>query len=456
MERHSLAIRFFQLFLIALVGLLSPQVFGQASSPDATSDPEPQYKKGIDIDIKGGNRRVMIPLAVPDTLEPDGSTKGVATSVQELLRRNLELSGFFKLLPADSFFFDPSKEGMTATQINFQNWFNVGAQGLIKSSAKIRGEEVVLDLRLFVVDKGEPVRLKFTARPVARDKINTQVHEFVNAVIEYYTGEAGIFGSRIAYVAQRKGGLKQVYVMDMDGSNAARISKHNAINILPSWGKGNTIYYTSYADNNPDLWRYSGGKVTKLSSRRGQNSGAAHCKGKLALTLSMGGENADVYLIDAESGSIIKRLTDHWAIDTSPSWSPDCSKIAFVSGRSGGPQIYVMSADGSNQRRLTFQGSYNTSPTWSPKGDKIAFTARDERSRFDIFVVDLEGVIQRLTQDQGNNQDPTFSPDGRYIAFTSSRGGKGDRIWMMTADGEVQKLVTTRGAGYTAPAWELP
>lgn len=416
-------------------------------------DAPPPPPKGIDINVKGGARRVLMPLAVPDVLEPDGSTKAVAAKVSETLRRDLELSGFFKVLPNDSFFFDPSKEGMSPAEINFQNWFNVGAQALIKSSVKRTGDSVGLDLRLYQVDKGTPVKLKWS--PSGKESsVEADVHGFVNAVIEYYTGTPGVFGTRIAYVARHKGGVKHIYVMGIDGTGAAKVSKHNAINILPNWGPGGTVYYTSYADQNPDLWMSSGSKVTKLSSQRGQNSGAAYCKGKLAVTLSMGGENADIYLIDPKSGSIVKRLTDHWAIDTSPTWSPDCSKIAFVSSRSGGPQIYVMGADGSDPRRLTFQGTYNTSPDWSPSGDKIAFTARDERARFDIFTVSLDGTMERLTQDQGNNQDPSYSPDGRYLVFTSDRGGKGDRIWLMTSDGEVQKLVTTSGSGYTSPVWE--
>ncbi len=419
--------------------------------PAFAQDGPPPSNKGIDIEIRGGARRVLIPIAVPDTKE-EGKTKGVDKIVEDTLRTDFELSGFFKVLPADGFFFDPSKEGMSASQINFQNWFNVGAQALVKSEAKLSGDKVVLDLRLYLVDKGQPVKLKYKGKPTDRAGVKGQVHEFVNAVIDYYTGEPGIFGSRIAYVARKKRGFKQVYIMDMDGSGATRVSKHDAINILPSWVNG-SVFYTSYAAGNPDLWKASGGKATKISSRRGQNTGAAYCKGKLAVTLSMGGENTDIYLIDPNTGKQVKRLTDHWSIDTSPTWSPDCSKIAFVSGRSGGPQIYLMNADGSNQRRLTFQGSYNTSPDWSPKGDWIVFTARDERNRFDIFIVNEQGTIERLTQDQGNNQSPSFSPDGRYIAFQSDRGKKGDRVWIMTSDGEIQKPIT-KGTGYTSPAWE--
>lgn len=440
---------FLQILVSLLVVCLVLPAWAQTNG-----DVAPSSTEGIKIDVKGGARRVLIPLAVPDTLEPEGSTKGAAAKVQDILRRDFELSGFFKVLPKDSFFFDTSKEGMQPSEINFSNWFNVGAGGLIKSAAKLKGDDVVLDLRLYIVDKGQPVKLKWKPSPTSRADMDDQVHAFVNAVIEYYTGEPGIFGSRIAYVGRSKGGTKQIYVMDMDGSNSARITNNKAINLLPTWGPGGAIYFTSYQNQNPDLWMYTGGKSKVLSNRRGQNSGGAYCGGKLAVTLSMGGENADIYLINPQDGSMVKRLTDHWGIDTSPSWNASCTQIAFVSSRSGGPQIYVMNADGSDQRRLTFQGSYNTSPSWSPKEDVIAFTARDERARFDIFTVRLDGTIERLTQDQGNNEDPSFSPDGRYIAFSSDRGGKGDRIWIMTADGEIQKPVTQDGSGFTSPSWQ--
>ncbi len=416
--------------------LVSTTAFGQ----DTT-------ESGIDIDIQGGAKRTLTPLAIPDT--KFSSNKSTAKMVQDVLRRDLDLSGLFNVLPNDSFFFDPKTEGMEKTKINFQNWFNVGAQGVIKSEVITKGKTVTLDLRLYLVDKKARARLEWKSGTAEKD-VRKKVHAFANAVIKYYTGEMGIFGTRIAFVRKVKG-RKQVYVMDMDGSNVGRITKNRSINLFPTFG-GGAVFYTSYAHDNPDLWVNRGGKAKKISSRRGQNTGASYCGGKLALTLSMGGQNADIYVIDATSGKLIKRLTNQASIDTSPTWNPSCSKIAFVSGRAGTPQIYTMNSDGSNQKRLTYKGKYNTSPEWSPKGDSIVFSAREKRGKFDIFVSDLEGRIERLTQDQGTNEDPSFSPDGRYVVFTSTRGGKGRRLWMMTADGEIQKVLT-KGGGYSSPSW---
>jgi TolB protein len=426
---------------------------GESASDNETSASKSESggasSGGIDIEINVDAGREQIALALPSTR---GGGK-LASKVHSTLERDFELSGYFKILPADSFFFDPSKEGMKTDSINFENWTNVGAQGLVKSSVSSEGDKVTLDLRFYDVTSGKPVDLDWSASGVTAKNIDDKVHEFVNAVLEKYTGKAGPFGTRIAFVKRNSKRLKQIYTMEMDGTSVRTVTSNSSINLLPSWGGGD-LFYTSYRKKNPDLWVYRNGKHKRLSHRRGQNTGASYCKGKLALTLSMGGENADIYLIDPKTGRKLARLTDHWAIDTSPTWSPDCSQIAFVSGRSGSPQIYVMSANGKNQRRLTYKGRYNTTPEWSPSGDTVVFTGRDERNVFDIFTVDLDGNIERLTQNQGNNEDPTWSPNGNYIAFTSTRGGKGKRIWLMTSDGSIQKLVTRKGSGYTTPSWK--
>lgn len=442
--------------LALLLALLPALALAQQPEANPTDNDKPpaDQRKGIEIDVRAGARRVLTSVAVPDTLTLGGAPATTASQVQQTLREDLDLAGYFSLIAPAQLFFDPSKEGMDADKIDYKNWANVKAQGLIKSAVVKRGDELLLDLHLYAVDSQKRIPIKGFAAPVPVGKdVNKQVHAFVNEVVRYYTGKPGQLGAQVVFVKRNSAGLKQIYAMSLGSQQIWPITRNSAINLLPSVDKQGRIYYTSYLHQNPDLWVYENGKHHKLSAQRGQNSGAARCGDKLALTLSMGGENTDIYLIDPKTGQIKQRLTNHWAIDTSPTFSPDCSKIAFVSGRSSSPHIYVMDADGSNQRRLTYQGTYNTTPVWSPKGDVIAFTARDERNRFDVFTVNLEGNIERLTQNQGNNEDPSFSPDGRYIVYTSTRGGKGRRIWLMTSDGQHQRVLTKKGSEYSAPVW---
>jgi TolB protein len=416
--------------------------------PDAQAqDGAPPPQQGIDIDVKGGAGRQLVSLAIAPIAGDASATKRLS----EVIANDLELAGFFTLIPRDALFFDASKEGMEASQIDFGNWFNVKAQGLIKGEIKGQGDKLSVDLRLYIVDRKEQARLDFKARAVSSSEIEALGHEFANAIVHYYTGEKGAFGEQIAFVRRDKAGRKQIFVQRFGDSSAQQITRNDSINILPRWGAGR-LFYTSFQDQNPDLWVHEGGKHRKLSSQRGMNSGAAVCGGKMLVTMSKGGENTDIYQIDASTGREIARLTTHWAIDTSPTFSPDCKQVAFLSDRSGSPQIFVMNADGSDQRRLTFKGTYNTSPSWSPKGDKIVFQARDDKGSYDIFLVDLRGNMERLTQNQGNNEDPSFSRDGRYIVFVSSRKG-GRHVWVMTSDGTYQRQLTTGAGGHDTPSW---
>jgi Tol biopolymer transport system component len=109
-------------------------------------------------------------------------------------------------------------------------------------------------------------------------------------------------------------------------------------------------------------------------------------------------------------GTNVARLTNHAAFDQQPAWSPDGSKIAFVSQRDGNSEIYVMHADGSNQTRLTDD---DANPAWSPDGRKIAFASnRGENDNWDIYVMPADGSDgdnpTRLTTDSAIDGDPAW------------------------------------------------
>jgi Tol biopolymer transport system component len=84
-------------------------------------------------------------------------------------------------------------------------------------------------------------------------------------------------------------------------------------------------------------------------------------------------------------------------LKTQASFSPDGTKIAFISTASGEAQIYVANADGTNVRQLT-SGSTNAQPTWSPDGTLILFSSNRSKkasNEFELFLMNADGSGQR-------------------------------------------------------------
>lgn len=144
----------------------------------------------------------------------------------------------------------------------------------------------------------------------------------------------------------------------------------------------------------------------------------------------------------------------NWRPDHSedPVWSPDGTKIAFVSYRYGDGAIYIMNADGSNLTRLTNYASYD--PLWSPDGTKIVFRTYDTRgsSIGEIYVMDADGSNQtRLTNYSCFNA--VWSPDGTKIAFDPYGAimfNDISGIYVMNADGSNQTRLSLEGRD---PTW---
>ena len=134
----------------------------------------------------------------------------------------------------------------------------------------------------------------------------------------------------------------------------------------------------------------------------------------------------------------------------SPSWSPDGTRVAYVSFENKKPVVYVQNLV-TRQRTVVanFKGS-NSAPSWSPDGNKIAIAlARNGLTQ--VYTVSADGSnLQRLTNTDGIDTEPQFSADGQSIYFTSDRSG-GPQIYKMSASGGNAQRVTFGGTYNISP-----
>jgi TolB protein len=134
----------------------------------------------------------------------------------------------------------------------------------------------------------------------------------------------------------------------------------------------------------------------------------------------------------------------------SPTWSPDGSRLAYVSFENKKPVIYVHSlATGRRIAVANFKGS-NSAPAWSPDGSKLAVVLSKE-SGSQVFTINADGSgVKRLTMSNGINTEPSFSPDGKFVYFTSDQGGS-PQIYRIGANGGDAQRVTFDGTYNVTP-----
>ena len=409
------------------------------------------------LELDSPNLR-RIPLAVAP-LQPlcGASTNAeVAQLGRKIIIDDLEFSTFFELLlDTENYLEKPKSCSLSPGTFDYSNWSLIGAELLIKAGYSLSGKTLVAEFRLYDTLEG---KMLIGKRYRSRAKnIRLLFHKFTNLVVEKVTGLPGEFTAKIAFCGRLHGETAQeLYSCDYDGHELRQVTRNHSINVSPSWSNDtNKIVYTSYRNNNPDLYVIDllKGKEELLSKRKGLNVAANWSADDRHLTLMQRySSHSEITIIDSSSGATIRRLTTSSSNQASPCWSPDNSQIAFVSDRSGTPHIYLTLVTGGPWTRLTKMDAYNADPDWSAYNDKIVFTSRID-GIFQICTVRPDGSgYQQLTFTRSNCEVPCWSPNGRHILFTK-KINKIRQLMIMDEKGRNLKQITFDKIEKKGPSW---
>jgi len=180
---------------------------------------------------------------------------------------------------------------------------------------------------------------------------------------------------------------------------------------------------------------------------------AAAAGTRIVFDADRGVGTSEIYRMDAD-GSNLTRLTTNTTHEYNAAISPDGTRIAFESNRTGVYQIYVMDADGANEQRVTYSGVWEQFPHWSPDGTKLVFARVVQYPSVSrVCVVNVDGTDgHQLSGGTDNDWAPDWSPDGTKIAFFCYVSGRAG-IWVMNPDGSGRQQIAGSNRDQTAPHW---
>ena len=393
----------------------------------------------LGLSYQAGTKPGVLVLPVADDEED---------SLRTIVQRDLDYSDRMNVIDLDR----STVSGLVPApgeKINFELVAKFGAALLVRMTPTTQG----LHVAAYDVARGQLLQSEHFLFDRRDRDWRFALHGVSDQIEQWVFGKRGMAQTRIAYV--NNGELK---IVDSDGAETRAITTGRGA-LSPAWSPtGESVVFTVLGNTGTQVQELDvrTGKTRRVSQiRAGLNITPVYQPGGNAILYAQGtGNGTDLVLATlALDSSRPKKITIGRGTDnTSPSYSPDGTQIAFISGRSGSPQVYIMDADGSNVQLLTpYKAgvrSYRASPDWSPDGRAVAY--EQQNGNFQIWMVDVRDRVPKQLTNEGENEDPSWAPDGRHIVFTSTRSGD-KQLWILdTESGRARQLTHARGARLAA------
>ena len=382
-----------------------------------------------------------------------GNSPAMPLDIAEVIKADLKRSGRFAPIPENDMLQKPTD----GADVDFGDWSILGVEAVVVGKVTQVGVNAYsLQFQLF--DTFRQRQLVGYRMPASRGTMRGAAHRAADMIYEKLTGIKGVFGTKVAYVTAEQQGRERLYsliVSDQDGENDFKIMESKDPIMSPAWSPDSRqLAYVSFEGSKSSIFiqNLRSGNRFQVSNKPGINGAPAFSPDGRKLVITLGGVdgNPDIYVLDITSRRT-KRLTTHRAIDTEGTWSPDGRYIYFTSDRSGGPQIYRISANGGTPERVTFEGSYNARPRLSPDGTRLAMVHND-RGNYRIAVMNIERKDLLVLSTGRQDESPSFAPNSDSLIYATRQGGDGV-LETVSADGLIrQKMASGRG-DVREPVW---
>jgi Tol biopolymer transport system component len=278
-----------------------------------------------------------------------------------------------------------------------------------------------------------------------------------------YRFEVSPDGKTLAFIRYEKSGVSDLCVVPMQGGEPRRLTNWNAVLWGLSWTPdGREIVYSVEEPAAGRLWRIDaniarpgrGSPITDIPATAENPSISRPMPGQPArLAFQTITRDVDLQMmgLEAHPGRDTlesKAYLNSTRIEGSARFSPDSSRVAIVSYRSGGPELWIAGQDGSGLQQITTLGAPGLMVGgWSPDGARLTFEAA-VAGNTDVYLVGTDGGhLRRLTDEPSIDGVPWWSGDGKWIYFASTRAGVMPDVWRVSPDGG-QAIRLTHNGGF--------